>query len=237
MLDLLYILVYNACMTNKYGSYIKSFRNERGFSQSLVAEKLGLSRASYIGMEKGERELTLSEFDKLSNILGISMEEIETGEIPNYEKYRQMIHAFLRLNESLPKTKLAKLLYFADFAWYYSNLESMSGMPYRKIQYGPVADSYFRLIDEMSDAGEIYVKNTNNGAMLVSETRAGAKETLSQISKKENSLIRDIDKKWKGKRTKEIVKFTHRQMPYIFAEDNDIVSYEVFGQEDPDDIY
>ena len=29
------------------------------------------------------------EFDKLSNILGISFEEIENGESPDYEKYKQ----------------------------------------------------------------------------------------------------------------------------------------------------
>lgn len=228
-------------MVNEYVKFIKTLREKKGISQLELARQLGISRASYIAIEQGKREITLREIEKLSEVLGVSMRDMEHGELPNYEKYRQMIHAFLRLNASLPKTKLAKLLYFADFAWYYKHLESMSGMQYRKIQYGPVADTYFRLIDEMFDNGEISVEKkstqTGNEAMLISETRAGAKESLTQLSKSELGLIQSINKKWQGKPTKDIVNFTHKQMPYIFAEDNDIVSYEVFGQENPEDIY
>ena len=224
-------------MSTKYAPFIKTIRTTRGVSQLELSKKLGISRPSYIAIEQGKRELTLGEFEKLSEILGISLEDLERGELPNYEKYKQMILAFLRLNKSVPKTKLAKLLYFADFGWFYKHLESMSGMQYRKIQYGPVADTYFRLIDEMFDAGEISIEQTEGGAMLVSQTRSGAKADVSQISKEEARLIENINEKWKGKRTDDIVTFTHKQMPYLFAEDNDLVSYEVFGQENPDDIY
>src|SRR3989338_989486 len=230
-------VMYTPNMGTTYASFIKTLRTKRGVSQFEIAKKLGISRSSYIAVEQGTRELSLGEFEKLSEILGISLEDLERGELPNYEKYKQMILAFLRLNKSVPKTKLAKLLYFADFGWYYSHLESMSGMQYRKIQYGPVADTYFRLIDEMFDAGEISIEQTANGAMLVSETRSGAKAKLSEISKEESKLIENINEKWEGKRTADIVTFTHKQMPYMFAEDNDIVSYEVFGQENHDDIY
>jgi len=224
-------------MSTTYASFIKAIRVKKGISQAEIAQKLGISRTSYIAVEQDRKELTVGEFDSLLAILGVSREALEGGETPNYEKYKQMILAFLRLNKSVPKTKLAKLLYFADFGWFYNRLESMSGMPYRKIQYGPVADTYFRLIDEMFDAGEISIEQTKNGAMLVSETRSGAKAKLSEISKEESKLIRDINEKWKGKRTADIVTFTHKQMPYMFAEDNDIVSYDIFTQENPDEIY
>jgi transcriptional regulator with XRE-family HTH domain len=202
-----------------------------------MAKSLGISRASYIAIEQGKRELTVSELEKIAKILGVSFEELESGESPNYEKYKQMILAFLRQGAKIPKTKLAKLLYFADFSWFYSHLESMSGMQYRKIQYGPVTDAYFRLIDEMSDNGEISITQTEDGAMLISETRSGAKVQLADITKEEEKLIRDIEKKWKGKKTAEVVDFTHKQLPYLFARDNEIVSYGLFTQEDPDEIY
>lgn len=224
-------------MSTKYAPFIKSLRTKRGVSQSEIAKKLGISRSSYIAVEQGKRDLTLGEFEKLSEVLSVSLEDMEHGELPNYEKYKQMILAFLRLNKNVPKTKLAKLLYFADFGWYYSHLESMSGMQYRKIQYGPVADTYFRLIDEMFDSGEISIEQTDKGALLVSQTRSGAKGHLTSLSREESKLIEKINKKWKTKRTEEVVNFTHKQMPFMFAEDNDIVSYDIFTQENPDDIY
>ena len=224
-------------MSTKYGQVIKSLRIERGIPQSDLASTLGISRPSYIAMEQGKRELSLGEFEKLSSILGVSFEELESGESPNYKKYKQMILAFLRLENKRPKTKLAKLLYFADFSWYYSNLKSMSGMQYRKIQYGPVTDAYFRIIDEMSDSGEIHITQTEDGAMLISETRSGAKVDLSEITKDEQKLIKNIESKWKGKKTAEIVAFTHKQFPFLYAKENEIVSYGLFTQENPDEIY
>lgn len=222
---------------NKYGPYIKGLREKRDISQIEMAKKIGISRASYITIEQGKRELSFSEAEKLCAFLGISLRELEVGQSQNYEKYKQMLLAFLRLGNKIPKTKLAKLLYFADFGWFYYHLESMSGMQYRKIQYGPVPDSYFRIIDELFDDGKIDIDQTEDGAMLISETRRGAKVALSEINKEEEKLIKNITNKWKGKNTKEIVAFTHNQLPYLCADDNDIVSYNVVTQENPDEVY
>jgi transcriptional regulator with XRE-family HTH domain len=229
-------------MSNKYAQFIKTLRNERGFSQSELAIKLDMSRPSYIAIEQGKKELTLSQAEKISDIFGVSLKEMESGISANYKKYKQMILAYIRNAGSkkdgcITKTKLAKLLYLADFAWFYTHLESMSGMPYRKIQYGPVPDLYFRAIDELFEDGQIKISPTEDGAMLISETRNGAKIILSEISKDEEKLIKSISEKWKDKNTQEIVTFTHNQLPYAVCLDNEIVPYELITQENPDDVY
>lgn len=224
-------------MATKYSQLIKTLRKKKGISQSEIALKLGISRPSYIAVEQGKRDLTLGEFEKLSNILGVSFEELGSGESPNYEKYKQMILAFLRSGEKIPKTKLAKLAYLADAGWFYYHLHSMSGMQYRKIQYGPVPDSYFRIIDELYGNGQIEIEQTDDGAMLISQTRAGAKNALSEIKTEESELIKNIGEKWKGKKTKEIVEFTHNQLPYLCASENDIISLGLITQEDPHEYY
>ena len=215
---------------------------KRGFSQSELAIKLKLSSPSYIAMEQGKRELSLSEAEKLSDILGVSLKEMESGVYANYEKYKQMILAYIRnagskKDRRITKTKLAKLVYLADFAWFYDHLESMSGMQYRKIQYGPVPDSYFRAIDELFEDGQIEIIPTDDGAMLISQTRNGAKIILSEINKDEEKLIKNISDKWKSKNTKEIVTFTHNQLPYAVCSDNEIIPYELITQENPGDVY
>ncbi|MEX0931259.1 MAG: type II toxin-antitoxin system antitoxin SocA domain-containing protein [Candidatus Paceibacterota bacterium] len=229
-------------MSNTYAQFIKTLRKERGFSQSELAIKLNMSRPSYIAIEQGKKELTLSEAERLSEILGISLKEMESGVSANYKKYKQMILAYIRNAGSkrdgrITKTKLAKLVYLADFAWFYKNLESMSGMQYRKIQYGPVPDSYFRAIDELFEDGQIKINLTEDGAMLISQTRNGAKIALSEISKDEEKLIKSISEKWKDKNTQEIVTFTHNQLPYLIADNEEIISYGLITQEDPHEVY
>jgi len=233
-------------MINKYAQFIKTFRTKRGFPQSDLAIKLGISRPSYIAIEQGKRELTLSEAKKLSEVFGIPLNlfllQIESGVSANYEKYKQMILVYIRNAGSkkdgkITKTKLAKLVYLADFAWFYKHLESMSGMQYRKIQYGPVSDSYFRAIDELFELGQIKITPTDDGAMLISETRNGAKVSLSEINSEEEKLIKNISSKWRDKNTQEIVAFTHNQLPYLIADDDSIISYGLITQEDPDEVY
>ena len=228
-------------MIMEYVKLIKSLRSERGFSQLEMAEKLDISRTSYIAIEQNKRELTLSEAQKLADLFGIDLNSMEDGQVPNYEKYKKMILAYLRndigVGGKIPKTKLAKLLYLADFAWFYKNLKSMSGMPYRKIQYGPVPDNYFRAVDEMAENGVINITQTKEGAMLIDISRAGEKVDLSDLSDKELDLIADISIRWKDKRTNEIVEFTHKQLPYMICDENEIIPYELITQEDPDYVY
>jgi DNA-binding XRE family transcriptional regulator/uncharacterized phage-associated protein len=227
-------------MFTKYAKFIREVRERKGFSQSDLALKLGISRPSYIAIEQGKRELTMGEFEKLSSILNVSFEEVENGESPNYEKYKQMILAFLRMSKNITKTKLAKLVYLSDFAWFYNHLQSMSGMQYRKIKYGPVPDAYFRALDELKEEGKIVIdcKNSDGKEMLIiSESDSNHKQTLGNISVNETVLMKNIYKKWKDKKTAEIVNFTHNQLPYLMADDEEIVSYALITQEDPHEVY
>lgn len=229
-------------MIQEYYKLIKELRLQNRLSQVEIAEKIGISRSSYLSFEQGKNDLSLSAAVKLADIFGISLDEIKRGVKPNYEKYKQMILAYLRTDigndGKVTKTKLAKLLYLADFAWFYTHLQSMSGMSYRKIQYGPVPDSYFRAIDELFEDGSIDIDTTTkDGAFLISQTRSGAREKLVELSTDENELIQNISMKWKDKRTQDIVKFTHDQLPYLICDDNEIIPYGLITQEDPEHVY
>ncbi len=225
-------------MSNKYAKFIKELRTKRGFSQSFVADKLGLSRPSYTSIENGSRGLTLDEAEKLKDLFGVSIEEFSKATLPKYEKYKQMILAYLQSSLSsdgkVPKTKLAKLLYLADFAWYYNNLESMSGMQYLRRTYGPVPDPYFRALAELEEEGKITI-DYKGDAILIG---AGAEhQKLDLIKNDELSLMKKISTKWKDKRTQEIVDFTHEQLPYKLCSPDETIPYELIIQQDPDHVY
>ncbi|OGD67529.1 hypothetical protein A2442_04160 [Candidatus Campbellbacteria bacterium RIFOXYC2_FULL_35_25] len=228
-----------------YIQKIKELRIKNNFSQESIAKVIGVSRPTYTAIEAGKQELSLEEAKKLAKFFNLSVDEFLSGDVsPNLEKYKHMILTFLRMNLSkdkkIPKTKLAKLLYLSDFAWFYNNLQSMSGMQYRKITYGPVPDVFFRALDELEFDGKINIDHKNNGGkecFLISESDSNKNERITTISSDEKKIMKDIANKWKDKKTQEIVNFTHNQLPYSLCRDNELIPYELITQEDPDMVY
>jgi DNA-binding XRE family transcriptional regulator len=227
-----------------YIQKVKGFRNDRDLSQEQVAKAIGVSRPTYTSIESGKQELSLDEAKKLATLFSIGVDELLSGTIPNILKYKQMILTYLRMNISkdgkIPKTKLAKLLYLADFAWFYDHLESMSGMQYRKIAYGPVPDTFFRAIDELEQDGKIIIERKNDDGkemFLISESESNKNEKIQTVSNPEKVLMKKIAEKWKDKKTQEIVNFTHNQLPYFLCRDNELIPYELITQEDEKLVY
>ena len=73
--------------------------------------------------------------------------------------------------------------------------------------------------------------------MLISEAKSSRGAALPALNTEEKKLIKNIAKKWKDKRTQEIVAFTHGQLPYLVSHDNEIIPYEVITQENAEDVY
>lgn len=229
---------------NKYIETIKKLRTEKSLSQEEVATAIDVSRPTYAAIEAGKQSLDVEEAKKLASLFGIGIDELLLGASPDLPKYKHMILSFLRLNLAndgkVPKTKLAKLLYLADFAWFYDNLTSMSGMQYRKLEHGPVPDYFFRAIDELEEAGKIIVERKNlvgRDMLLISESKSNVNEKTQTVSAEEVRLIKKIALKWKDKPTKEIVNFTHNQLPYFLCRKDELIPYELITQEDPDKVY
>ncbi len=55
---------------------LKILREQRKLSQEYIANKIGLSRPTYMQIEKGEREITISEAKKLAEIFDVSLESL-----------------------------------------------------------------------------------------------------------------------------------------------------------------
>ena len=63
-------------ITVAFGAAVRSVRNERGISQERLAEVAGLHR-TYIGdIERGERNLSLINIERLALALGIRPSEL-----------------------------------------------------------------------------------------------------------------------------------------------------------------
>lgn len=67
----------------KRSNNIAIIRRMRGFSQAYIAKELGVSRQSYINIEKGLKELTVSQVDTLKRVLGVSFEDLLGVDVSN----------------------------------------------------------------------------------------------------------------------------------------------------------
>lgn len=231
---------------NMYMQKIKELRTKNKLSQEQVAQAIGVSRPTYSAIEVGKQKLNTDEVQKLASLFGITVDELLSGHIPDIAKYKHMILSYLRMNMSvdgkIPKTKLAKLLYLTDFAWFYDHTESMSGMQYRKIAYGPVSDTFFRALDELEEMGKIEIDRKHDDAknrdiILIGEAESNYNEKITTLNSEELILIKKIGTKWKNKKTQEIVNFTHNQLPYTLCRMDEIIPYVLITQEDPGTVF
>lgn len=224
---------------------VKEWRVKQGFTQEELAGRLEMSRNTLLHIEKGDRELSLSEAKKLTELMGVSVEALLGQQLPDFGKYQEMLLYVLGLvkvsgRRGIPKTKLAKILYLADFAWYYDNICSISGMSYRRLPYGPVPNEYFVALDLLESSGLIAVQRKKHGigeTQYLSLTRAGSLKNLERLGISEKKLIKKIYSKWEKATTSEIVSFTHEQLPYALAFDGEIIEYALIGQMDRQDLF
>jgi len=160
------------------------------------------------------------------------------------EKYKQIILYAIKSGAdkdgNIAKTKLAKQVYLADFIWFYENYVSMSGMDYRKRDRGPVADVFFRILDEMEDDDTVRCERIGNNVNdkekhLYSINNLDV--NFDRLSAEEQDLIKQIGEAWLPMRAGEIIDFTHEQMPYKICRDGEIIPYSLITQEDPSNVY
>lgn len=223
-------------------SKIKHLRENKGISQETAADKIGVSRPFYALLEQGKREPTVGQLFRIASLLGVDMSEITTGinaraSFINYKKFKDLIAICIRFGSDndgkVTKTKLAKLVYFCDFSWYFYTGKSMSDAMYRHIPRGPVADDYFRAIDELYEKQAITIEPKGPALMI------GAVEIVDStlLDDEEMELIKKICSKWQGRSTEEIVEFTHNQNPWKNSAPGTMIPYEMILSEREDNLY
>lgn len=223
---------------------IENIRKEKKLTQDEVAKYLWITRQTFSKLEKWSIEPTLGQAVKLSELLSIDIDnliktdtKVEAKKTIDWDKYKQIIQFFIENWTTkwykITKTKLAKLCYLADFAWYYYNLESITGLDYKKLPQWPVPNEFFRIVDELENEQSI---------SLTLDWQAHLYSNISypktdKLSLDEKSLLMKIAEKWKKSTYVEIVDFTHKQLPWMICYEWETIPYGLITQEDPDNVY
>jgi DNA-binding XRE family transcriptional regulator len=229
-------------MTTTNVNSLKKLRVNHGKTQQEIANMIKVSRQTYAKIERGEAELSLGAAVKLSEFFDKQVGEFISDETVNQKKFnagkqQQIITNFIELSSfdgRVPKTKLAKLCYLLDFAWYYEHLESITGQKYIKQQFWPIGENFLNVIDYLENTEVIDINYTGQ-SKLVSNNLPVKRDLLSD---EEFFLLKKIANKWRLKSTAEIVAFTHNQLPWGMTDElMQEVPYEFITQEEPENVY
>ena len=217
---------------------ITFLRKQFGYSQDDIANKLGVSRQTYSKFENGSAELNTMQVQQIANIYGVKVSEL-FNEIQDTEKFKQMLVYILSKFEKrgLTKTKLAKLLYLSDFYHYYNHFDSISHVLYKCKEYGPLAEPFLEVIEDMYEKGELHIDVLEEGAQMLTLSKSFSKTSLNRLSDEEKKEIDMVCDKWKNANSKELVNFTHKQKPWMACRENEIIPYDLILQEDPNNVF
>ncbi len=91
--------------------FIKELRNKKGSSQEAVSSLLGLTRQTYSQIENGEREITISEAQKIAQFFNIDLADLmqckdHEVQVILGEKKKKSSKKIFELRESRPQIKV-----------------------------------------------------------------------------------------------------------------------------------
>jgi len=87
------------------GVHLRDARDELGLSAEEVAEQIGLSEQQLLDYEMGEQSVPVPELDALSEVLNISMEDIQDrrGPVGKWSTEHRSVEDFLALPEEVQR--------------------------------------------------------------------------------------------------------------------------------------
>lgn len=137
---------------------------------------------------------------------------IEEGVEYDEPKMRQVILYFIHHTDAtkLGKTKLMKLLYFADFDHYEQHDEPITGAVYRRLENGPVPLATFDLLETMMADGQLQFLTEHKRVLYLPIEPFDP----SLFSDAELQTLHSVAERWGGTTMDEIVRASHDDPPW-----------------------
>ncbi|MCK5131958.1 MAG: DUF4065 domain-containing protein [Candidatus Sabulitectum sp.] len=145
----------------------------------------------------------------------------------NLEKYFGAVEFFCSKGGVL-KTKLNKLLFYADFVHYKNNQVSITGSRYAALPYGPVPNDYKKLLAVLEeDLSIIETREVIFPGDYVGEKHVALSTTnIDSLSELELSTLETIDTFFNGMNSTEIADFSHKEKGWKETGRAELISYK-----------
>lgn len=161
----------------------------------------------------------------------------DSSESFDIEKFKQVLqHTIFKTSstDNVGKTVLYKILYFIDFNYYELFEEKLTGETYLKYPYGPAPRDFDNAISELKSERLIKEKKWIDGRYNRIKYLSTGEPKTSKITREELDFIdKNIDKYSRFNAT-QISEHSHKDIPYITAEDFEEIDYELVFYRDPE---
>jgi len=243
--------------------FIQQKRKEHSLTQEFLASELGISRPTYVQIEKGERDLTITEAKKLASIFSMSLEDLLSGNkkeveidfkeeklkkktgpemrivMPraNVKKFKEVLLYLLEKVGARPnigETAIYKLLYFIDFDYYEKFEEQLIGARYIKNHFGPTPIEFKKITDQMIEKGEIEKIKSRYFQHDQKKYLPRRAADLKILSAQEIQHIDEVLARLAWKNAAELSNYSHSDTPWRVHKMGEEISYESVFYRDED---
>jgi len=244
--------------------FIQEQRKKNNLTQEFMASKIGVSRPTYMQIEQGERDLTITEAKKLAEVFGIIFDdfvhgkesilpkiELEKPAIPKKVKQEMRISVpqenIIKLKETflyilekigaLPnigEAVICKILYFIDFDYYEKYEEQLIGAIYIKNHHGPTPAAFTEIVKQMESDNDLVHVVKKYFQYDQKKYLPRRKADLSIFSAREKELIDVEIEKFKDFNASKMEEYSHKDVPWMGAKYMQPISYEAVFYRTPE---
>lgn len=177
-----------------------------------------------------EKKKNMFDWQYKEYLLGNHLADIYSGyRNPNFEKFTEMVVYF---SDKLSpfKTKMNKLLFYADFFMFKQSCFSISGVRYKAIDMGPVPNNFQSIFEYLANKDEIAISTTEFPQGYTGEqfkANKNRKFNAALFSANELNTLEKVAGVFKETSTNNMIEFSHLEEAWKKnAKDKSVISYE-----------
>lgn len=133
---------------------------------------------------------------------------------------------FFTYSQSIYKTKLLKLMFYADFKFFKIFNESITGLQYTHYTFGPVPNKFIELIGVVLNIDPNITIEEREAGDYTGEVLISSVPPSSDLNKEEINILREIQDYFATFTARQIVNYSHNEKGYIQTKDRELISYE-----------
>ncbi len=225
---------------------LKQIRQKQGIRQAEMAEKLNVSRPTYIQIERGKKELTVGQARIIAELFQMNNKQqaekkareakITSKKQPGQFEAAKFKEVLLYLLEkvgakpNIGETALFKLIYFIDFDFYEKYGRSLTGATYMKNHHGPTPKQFKAVADEMIVSGELERVRSKYFQYDQKKYLPHRKADRSAFMAIETEQIDNVLARLSDKNGSELRAYSHDDVPWLATDDQSDIDYNLVFQ-------